>query len=104
MADLVVTPTHLDKLAATQDQAAAQATTAASAGSNVQVAAWVTHGVISGVSNVAFTGAAAARQKTAEAVSKASTELAAKLRTAKAVYTGTDDEAGQNIDRQVLDR
>ncbi|WP_084298600.1 type VII secretion target [Mycobacterium genavense] len=77
MADLAVTPEHLDSLAIKQDQAATQATTAASAGSNVEIATWVTHGVISGVSNVAFTKAAAARKKTADAMSKASTDLPA---------------------------
>ncbi|BBY21414.1 type VII secretion target [Mycobacterium stomatepiae] len=104
MADLTVTPEHLDKLATSQTQAASQATTASSAGSNVEVATWVTHGIISGASNVAFTKAAAARKKTADAMSKASTELAGKLRTAKAVYGSADDEAGKNIDRQLLDR
>ncbi|CDO88005.1 hypothetical protein AWC29_02345 [Mycobacterium triplex] len=103
MADLAVTPEHLDSLATKQDQAATQATTAASAGSNVEVATWVTHGVVSGVSNVAFTKAAAARKKTADAMSKASTELAGKLRTAKAVYGSADDEAGKSIDKQLLD-
>ncbi|MCV7408882.1 hypothetical protein AWC05_07210 [Mycobacterium florentinum] len=104
MADLAVTPEHLDTLAKKQDQAATQATTAASAGSNVEVATWVTHGIISGASNVAFTRAAAARKKTADAVSKASTDLAGKLRTAKTVYGSADGEASENIDRQLLDR
>lgn len=104
MADLIVTPEHLDTLATKQDQAAAQATSAASAGSNVEVATWVTHGIISGASNVAFTKAAAARKKTAEAVSKASTDLAGKLRTAKSVYGSADDAASESIDRQLLDR
>ncbi|WAC89805.1 type VII secretion target [Mycobacterium sp. Aquia_213] len=104
MADLAVTPEHLDTLATKQDQAATQATTPASAGANVEVATWVTHGVVSGVSNVAFTKAAAARKKTADAMSQASTKLAGKLRTAKAVYGSADGEASENIDRQLLDR
>ncbi|SOX53208.1 ESX-1 secretion-associated protein [Mycobacterium ahvazicum] len=104
MTDLAVTPEHLDNLATKQDQASTQAKTAGSAGSNVEVAVWVTHGVISGTSNVAFTKAAAARKKTADAMSKASTGLAGKLRTAKAVYGSADDEAGKSIDRQLLDR
>ncbi|HTX96061.1 MAG TPA: type VII secretion target [Mycobacterium sp.] len=103
MADLTVTSEHLDKLATTQDQASTQAAAAASAGSNVEVACWVTHGIVSGASNVSFT-AAAARKKTVEAMSKASTELAGKLRTAKTAYRSTDDETGKNIDKQVLDR
>jgi hypothetical protein len=103
MADLAVTPEHLDSLATKQDQAATQATTAASAGSNVKVATWVSHGIISGASNVAFTNAAEARKKIADTMSQASTGLAGKLRTAKAVYGGADDAAGKSIDKQLRD-
>jgi hypothetical protein len=103
MTDLAVTPEHLDSLATKQDQAATQATTAASAASNMEVATWVTHGIISGASNIAFTKAAAARKKTADTMSQASTGLAGKLRTAKAVYGNADDEAGRSIDKQLLD-
>jgi Excreted virulence factor EspC, type VII ESX diderm len=104
MADVTVTPEHLDKLATAQDQASTQAGTAASAADGLEVDLWVSHGVVSGASNVAFTKAAAARKSTGDAMSKASTELAGKLRTAKGVYATTDDQAGENIDKQVLDR
>jgi hypothetical protein len=104
MADVTVTPEHLDKLATAQDQAATQAGTAASAAAGLEVDCWVSHGVVSGASNVAFTKAAEARKSTGEAMSKASTELAAKLRTAKKVYNTTDDQAGKNLDKQMLDR
>ncbi|KKC02630.1 ESX-1 secretion-associated protein [Mycobacterium nebraskense] len=103
MADVAVTPEHLANLATAQDQASTQAGTAASAASNLEVAVWVSHGVVSGASNVAFTKAAAARQKTGEAMSAASTELAEKLRTAKAVYETTDEQSGKNLDKQVLE-
>jgi hypothetical protein len=103
MTDLAVTPEHLDSLAKKQDQAASQATTAASAGANVEAATWVSHGIISGASNMAFTKAAAARKKTADAMSTASTGLAGKLRTAKAVYGSADDAAGKSIDKQLRD-
>ncbi|OBH39605.1 hypothetical protein A5692_00535 [Mycobacterium sp. E342] len=104
MADVTVTPGHLEELATTQDQASTQAGTAASAASGLETAVWVTHGVVSWYSNLAFTKAAEARKSTGEAMSKASTELAEKLRTAKKVYASTDEQAGKNIDKQVLDR
>ncbi len=104
MADVAVTPEHLNKLATAQEQASTQAGTAASAAANLEVAVWVSHGVVSGASNVAFTKAAAARQKTGQAMSTASTELAGKLRTAKSVYQSTDEQSSKNIDKQVLDR
>ena len=75
MADVAVTPEHLNKLATAQEQASTQAGTAASAAANLEVAVWVSHGVVSGASNVAFTKAAAARQKTGQAMSTASTSL-----------------------------
>ncbi|OMC15306.1 MULTISPECIES: ESX-1 secretion-associated protein [unclassified Mycobacterium] len=103
MADVVVTPEHLDTLATTQDKASTQAASAASAASDLEVQVWVTHGVASGASNVAFTKAASARQAAGEAMSKGSTELAKKLRTAKNVYQSTDDESGKNLNKQVLD-
>ncbi len=49
MADVAVAPEHLDKLATAQDQASTQARTAASAASNLEVAVWVSHGVVSKV-------------------------------------------------------
>jgi Excreted virulence factor EspC, type VII ESX diderm len=103
MADVVVTSEHLDTLATTQDQASTQAGAAASAASNLEVQVWVSHGVISGASNIAFAKAAAARQSTGDAMSKASTKLAEKLRIAKSVYQSTDDQSGKNLNKQVLD-
>ncbi|BBY03369.1 ESX-1 secretion-associated protein [Mycobacterium seoulense] len=103
MADVTVTPVHLEQLATTQDQASTQAGTAASAASGLEVDVWVTHGVVSWYSNLAFTKAADARKSTGDAMSKASTELADKLRTAKRVYASADEQAGKNIDKQVLD-
>lgn len=103
MADVTVTPAHLDRLATAQDQASTQAGTAASAASGLETDVWVSHGVVSWYSNLAFTKAADARKSTGDAMGKASTELADKLRTAKKVYASTDEQAGKNIDKQVLD-
>ncbi len=104
MADVAVTPAHLDTLAAAQDQASTQAGTAASAADSLEVDVWVGHGVASWYSNLAFTKAAAARKSTGEAMGKSSTELALKLRTAKSVYQTSDEQSGKNLNKQVLDR
>jgi hypothetical protein len=104
MANLAVTPQALGKLATTQDQAANQAGTAAAAASNLEVQVWVSHGIVSGFSNVAFTKAEAARRAVGEAMKNSSTELAEKLRNAKAVYQSTDESTSQNLDKQVVDR
>ncbi|MGD1344831.1 ESX-1 secretion-associated protein [Mycobacterium seoulense] len=104
MADVAVTPEHLDKLAITQEQASSQAGTAASAASGLETDVWVTHGVVCAASNLAFTNAANARKSTGDAMSRASTQLADKLRTAKSVYASTDEQSGKNIAQQVLDR
>lgn len=104
MADVAITPAHLDRLATAQDQASTQAGTAANAASDLEVSVWVTHGVVSARSSLAFTKAANARKSTGDAMSKASTELAEKLRTAKQVYASTDEQAGENLNKQVLDR
>ncbi|UXA07113.1 ESX-1 secretion-associated protein [Mycobacterium sp. SMC-2] len=103
MADVAVTPAHLDRLATAQDQASTQAGTAASAASGLETEVWVSHGVVSWYSNLAFTKAANARKSTGDAMSKSSTELADKLRTAKKVYASTDQQAGEAIDKQVLE-
>ncbi|KAA1239356.1 ESX-1 secretion-associated protein, partial [Mycobacterium simiae] len=83
MADLVVTPENLARMATLQEQASAQAQTAAGAASNVEAGVWVTHGVASAFSNIAFTKAVAARASTGFAMKNSSAELAAKLRTAQ---------------------
>lgn len=103
MADVVITSEHLNTLATTQDQASTQAGAAATAASNLEVQAWVSHGVISGASNIAFAKAAAARQSTGQAMSTASTELALKLRTAKEAYETTDEQSGKTLNKQVLE-
>ena len=104
MANLAVTPATLATLATTQDTAANQAHTAGSAAANLKVQVWVSHGVVSGASNVAFTNAEAARRSVADALKKSSTELAEKLRTAKTVYQTTDDHTATNLDQQILNR
>ncbi len=102
MANLAVTPDYLEKLAKSQDEASNTAGDAATAASKIEVAVWVTHGVISGVSNSAFTAAEKARQGAGKNVSTATSDLAAKLRTAGQTYKSVDDELSGNLDKQVL--
>lgn len=102
MANLTVTPGYLEKLAKSQDEASKTAGDAATATSKIEVAVWVTHGVISGVSNSAFTAAEKARQGAGNNIKTASSDLAAKLRTANQTYEKVDNELSGNLDKQVL--
>jgi len=103
MEKLVVSTDYLNQLATTQDVAATKEETAATAASNISTSLWVSHGVVCGASNVAVTKAEDARRKAGEAMKKASTDLAEKLRTASSVYDSTDTQSGDNLDKQVLD-
>jgi hypothetical protein len=104
MADLEVTPEYLSKLATTHDAAASTAESAANAAASLTSDVWVSHGVASGASNVAFAKAEFARRGAGEAMKGSSTDLSAKLRAADDAYAGTDEQAGDNLDNQVLDR
>jgi len=104
MADLSVTPEYLEKLAKKQDDASGKASEAATAASKIETAVWVTHGVISGVSNSAFTAAEQVRSNAGKNIATAASDLAAKLRAADTVYAGVDDDSSVNISKQVLDR
>jgi len=104
MNGFVVKTEHLSKLATTQDQTADELAAATAAASNLSTQVWVSHGVTSGFSNVAFTKAEAARRAAGEAMKEASSSLAGKLRTASDVYQSTDEQAGKNIDKQVVER
>jgi len=103
MANLVVDPDYVKKLATTQDEAATKEGSAAGAAANLETALWVTHGVASAFSNVAMTSAENARRKAGEALQQASTDLAEKLRVASTAYVATDEETSATIDKQVVD-
>jgi Excreted virulence factor EspC, type VII ESX diderm len=104
MSDLTVTPDYLDNLATIQDQTADKTGSAATVASGIATDLWVTHGVISGKSNVELISAEAARRSVVEAMQKVSVDLATKLRAAGDAYVGTDGQAAANIDEQVLPR
>lgn len=102
MASMNVTADYLEKLAKKQDDAATEAAAAASAADGTGTSCWLTHGVISGASNSAIGGVESARSSAGKALRQASVDLAAKLRTAKEVYAGVDDDLSKNVDKQVL--
>ncbi len=102
MAELTVTPDYLEKIAKRQDDAAAEASGAATAHSGVGSNCWLTHGVISGPSNLAVSTAEEACTAATNTCKKACADLAAKLRTARQAYAGVDAELGGNMDKQVL--
>ena len=104
MSKLKVTPEYLEKLAAKQAEAAAADLEAAKPPAETQKWIWVTHGVMSGFSNVAGSAAESSRRAAAEALQQVSLDLAAKLRTGKQVYTAVDEETGQNLDKQMSDK
>lgn len=104
MADLAVTSGYLDTLAQLQDQAAETAGSAETATSGIGKNLWLTHGVVSSITNIAVDKAEAVRRTVGEAMKHASTGLAAKLRTASTAYDHTDEQAGLTIDGQVITR
>ena len=103
MADLLVSPTILETLAKNQTDAAKDAQAAADALSGTGSDCWVSHGVISGSSNGAFSTIEDTRQAAGSALADASSLLAAKLRAAKQAYEGVDGELGENLNKQILD-
>ena|SRR5271156_3275956 len=104
MADLLVSPTTLTTLADKQDAAATHAQAAADAMSGTGSDCWVSHGVISGSSNGAFSTVEDIRQAAGSALADGSKGLAAKLRAARLAYDGVDGELAGNLNKQMLDR
>lgn len=101
MANLNVNPEYLEKLAKKQDDAATEASAAATAAAGIGTWCWVNHGVISGASNGAFGDGESARTAAGNALRQASVDLAAKLRAAKETYRGVDDDLSKNVNTQV---
>jgi hypothetical protein len=104
MANLNVDPRDLEDLAKKQDDAATEAGGAATAHAGLSTNCWVTHGVISGPSNAVLNSVEEARKAAGTTIANAAGDLAGKLRTAKQVYGGVDEDLGGNIDSQVLSR
>lgn len=104
MADLHVIPGHLNELAAKQDEMAGGAEQAAATTANLKSAVWVSHGVVSEYSNRWFGRAEAARNDALKSLQQECVDLAAALRATGAAYENLDQQAGENINNQVLDR
>ncbi|WAC93300.1 ESX-1 secretion-associated protein [Mycobacterium sp. Aquia_213] len=102
MLDLVVTPNYLDRLATIENQASDKIGSAAGATNGVSSDVWLTHGVASEPSNIALTRAEAARRSAIEAMQSVCKDLAVKLGAAADAYSKTDEQAGGNIDKQLL--
>lgn len=94
----------LDDAAAWQKKAAEHCGDAAGTTSGITTSVWVSHGVISGVSNWGFAGAADAHASAGRNLSAACNRMAAYLGTAGVMYKGVDSDLAVNLDKQVLDR
>lgn len=104
MADVVITPEHLDHLAAMQDQASESAQVAGStgpSGTHVSSTLMWTHGGIFAISNMAFGDVVHMRNQSIERSSTATAELAAKLRGAREAYQVLDQQLAENLDKQL---
>jgi hypothetical protein len=104
MADLLIDPAKLETLAKNHEDASNAAKSAADDLSGTGSDCWITHGVISGSSDGAFSTIEGIRQSAGTALKNASTAMAAKLRAAKLAYEGVDSELGGNLNKQMVDR
>lgn len=104
MADLLLDPSKLEALARYQEAAAKDAEAAAGDLNGTGSSCWVSHGVISGSSNGAFSTIEDIRQAAGLALANGSKGFAAKLRAAKLAYEGVDGELAGNLNKQMLDR
>lgn len=102
MANLNVSASYLEGLARELDKAAEEADGAASAADGIATNCWLTHGVMSGSSNGEIQKVENRRKSAGKAIRQGCVDLAAKLRTAKAAYTGVDEDLSKNMNTQVL--
>lgn len=102
--NMTVTPATLETLAKNQEAAAKDAQAGAEAMNGTGSNCWLNHGVISGSSNGAFDTIEGIRKAAGNALANASNKMAAKLRTAKAAYSGVDSDLAGNLDKQMLDK
>jgi len=102
MEDLSVTPEYLEHLANKQDESSKELEDAAHEASGIGSAVWLSHGLICGACNVAVVKAEAAHTAACEAMEAVSADLAEKLRAAEDAYEDADEEAGEDLDKQVL--
>jgi hypothetical protein len=104
MKTLTVDPDHLENLASKQDQAKEKIEAGPAAADGIGWDVWWSHGLISVASNVSVSKLEAARRAAGDALKNASVDLAANLRKGKEKYRSTDEELGENLDKQMLHR
>ncbi|WP_287039507.1 ESX-1 secretion-associated protein [Mycobacterium sp.] len=101
MPDLTFTAEELTKLAAAQELAANQLGKASSDANEVGHSTWITHGLICGATKSPLTEVEHARRAAGKALSAVSVDMAAKLRTAVELYSGTDQVSADNLSNQI---
>lgn len=104
MPDLVITPEHLDHLAAIQNQASQSAYGARSTGPTAQQVLndlVLSHGSYFTLSSAFFSRAVRMRNHAIEVHATATADLAAKLRGARAAYEVVDQQLAENLDKQL---
>lgn len=104
MTELNVSASTLKTLANSQTTASSYAKAGADAVGGIGSDCWISHGVISGASNGAFSTVEEIRKAAGTAFSDASLGLAAKLTAAERAYEGVDEELADNLDSQMVDR
>lgn len=102
--EVSVSPEYLELLASKQDSAKEKAGNGAAAGDGIGAMVWISHCVFSGWSCGAMAGIEPMRRAAGEVMQKAANDLAAKLRAAAQTYESVDQELGENLDTQMLDR
>lgn len=102
--DLFVIPKYLEDYAKAQDAASAKAGEWAGVTSGLRGACWIAHGVVSGPSNEAFGGGHSGRSSACGTIAAAAKSLAEKLRAAKEVYEGVDNQLAEDVNKQMLDK
>lgn len=100
---LVVNTDYIGMLAYQLDDTAGEIDDAKTATEDVQSDLWLSHGCLSGKSNVAVGEALSARDDAAKAVTDAFTALHDKLLSASAQYAETDELAAQALQPTVTE-
>ncbi|MEE6179554.1 type VII secretion target [Mycobacterium sp. 050134] len=104
MIDLTVDPRYLKELAQYQDQAAVHSSSGATAAEETATNLWVTHGVISGLSNTAAGRCVNVRRAAGVAMADVSARLATALRIAGRLYANVEEDSKDTVDAVLFDQ
>lgn len=97
MADLIVTPKSIGKLAEMLNQLTDTAEQGTTAVTHLKSKVWVSYGVSSGVVNESFVKAEKARRAVGESLQQSCADLALRLRVAADLYESVDAQAGSAV-------